>query len=404
MPKLNERGVVHIFLIIVLLLGIIASVYLVLEGPKIFKPRASEIKPASPEVSFTLQKGTTSDCNNVFCKYFPVDPSSGDEPLVVDLYARSDFETANLFSAKLSFPAGLLEVVAIKTEGTAFDPEKVSLDEKALWCSYDSECPSDHYCPAPKDKPLPSSLTDRNELINYICRPKEEGQATFVKNWVEQNFDNNEGTISLVGGVPDPGIQTKTGEDSSIMATIIFRVKKAQGQAKVKFEETSGIYSNATNTNILVTKRDLDVKLAEEKLCPQVVTSAQNPAGKECKEFATPCDVPAGWEKIESCPKTSCPLPLICSTGQQLITGDPAPGSPDQCPGYTCVTPPPPKKSGDGNKDGKIDLTDMSVLLSKFNKDDKSEADLNGDGKINSFDFSMMINLLIENKVIKGKR
>lgn len=33
------------------------------------------------------------------------------------------------------------------------------------------------------------------------------------------------------------------------------------------------------------------------KSCIQVITPAKNPATGECREFATPCDVPEGWIK-----------------------------------------------------------------------------------------------------------
>ncbi len=36
-------------------------------------------------------------------------------------------------------------------------------------------------------------------------------------------------------------------------------------------------------------------------VCIQVVTPAKDPKTGACKEFATPCDVPAGWEKVNSC-------------------------------------------------------------------------------------------------------
>ncbi|MCL4354550.1 hypothetical protein M1349_03745 [Patescibacteria group bacterium] len=38
--------------------------------------------------------------------------------------------------------------------------------------------------------------------------------------------------------------------------------------------------------------------------CVQVITYAQNPQTGECKAFPTPCDVPSGWEKVNSCNKT----------------------------------------------------------------------------------------------------
>lgn len=38
----------------------------------------------------------------------------------------------------------------------------------------------------------------------------------------------------------------------------------------------------------------------DDRSCIQLVTSAKDLTG-ECKEFSTPCDVPGGWEKVESC-------------------------------------------------------------------------------------------------------
>jgi uncharacterized protein YbdZ (MbtH family) len=37
--------------------------------------------------------------------------------------------------------------------------------------------------------------------------------------------------------------------------------------------------------------------------CPQVITPAKNPQTGECKEFPTPCDVPAGWQRVDKCEK-----------------------------------------------------------------------------------------------------
>lgn len=43
-------------------------------------------------------------------------------------------------------------------------------------------------------------------------------------------------------------------------------------------------------------------KPAGNEVCAQVITPATNPATGECKEFPTPCDVPQGWVKVDSCP------------------------------------------------------------------------------------------------------
>ncbi len=39
----------------------------------------------------------------------------------------------------------------------------------------------------------------------------------------------------------------------------------------------------------------------EDSMCIQVIQPAINRETGQCKEFPTPCDVPSGWEKIDSC-------------------------------------------------------------------------------------------------------
>lgn len=43
-------------------------------------------------------------------------------------------------------------------------------------------------------------------------------------------------------------------------------------------------------------------------MCIQVIQPAINDSTKECKEFPTPCDVPNGWTKTDSCPTTDTQL------------------------------------------------------------------------------------------------
>lgn len=53
--------------------------------------------------------------------------------------------------------------------------------------------------------------------------------------------------------------------------------------------------------------------------CAQVITPAVSPDGAECKDFATPCDVPGDWTRVGSCPET-CPKGEVCrgETNQPL--------------------------------------------------------------------------------------
>ena len=39
----------------------------------------------------------------------------------------------------------------------------------------------------------------------------------------------------------------------------------------------------------------------DNEFCIQVITPAKNPQTGECQEFATPCDMPKGWEEVAQC-------------------------------------------------------------------------------------------------------
>jgi hypothetical protein len=52
--------------------------------------------------------------------------------------------------------------------------------------------------------------------------------------------------------------------------------------------------------------------------------------------------------------------------------------------------PPPPSKPGDLNSDGSVGISDLAILLSRWNTADQT-ADLNSDGSVNIFDFSILL-------------
>ncbi len=72
-------------------------------------------------------------------------------------------------------------------------------------------------------------------------------------------------------------------------------------------------------------------------VCIQVITPAKNPSTGECVDFATPCEVKAGWEKVSSCtisaqpPTTLKPgtSPSTVGTGTRKFR----PIDPSRCPG-----------------------------------------------------------------------
>lgn len=146
-----------------------------------------------------------------------------------------------------------------------------------------------------------------------------EVSNTFIKNWVEKNFDNKAGTISLIGGVPNPGFQTNISNPAALMALIHFKAVKA-GTATISFADSSAIYSNAGNINILVKKQPINL-LISGACIPRPTCLDSRPA---CK-LAEPA---GGW-----CPVSSpAPFKGTCSNN----IGKQSPDAGDAC--VSCIS------------------------------------------------------------------
>lgn len=317
---------------VLLLVGVVLGAYLV-QQKQIFRPKASEIQPSlTPETSFAIKDA-------------PVIVNPGTN-FTVSVNVKSDIDTANLFAAKLKFPADLLEVKSIaissgnvpsststeqlscksitvegatqsKTSSgdtvyTVAGGSKVNLTAnitgsgKGAWTipgrsvGYSDSVANFDYTPDPTNYLsiyyFPKNTTGQNQsyyiqttigndketsscTTNFIVTPASAGSeavvqnnqgqnvttniTSFIKNWVENYYDNQAGTVSLVGGVPSPGFRTQTGDLGTSMAKITFTVKKV-GEATISFDQDSAIYRNSDNTNILNIRKDATVKIMAE--------------------------------------------------------------------------------------------------------------------------------------------
>ncbi len=165
--------------------GLLAGVYLIQNRTNILPKAGGGIsKPITPAVGLTVE----SD----------FDTYVGRE-VAVSITARSDFDSANLFVAKLKFDKDLLRVSRIDTN------------------------------------------------------------TGFIINWVEQHYDNNTGEISLTGGIPPQGIQTQVG-GAGQMALIYFVALK-EGKAAISFTDGSAIYRNYDNSNVIGFKKGATITI-----------------------------------------------------------------------------------------------------------------------------------------------
>lgn len=121
----------------------------------------------------------------------------------VQVLTRSDSEAANLFSADLVFQPQFLEVISVDTTGS------------------------------------------------------------FITNWIEQFIDNTEGELSLIGGLPTPGLKT-SGSDI-LIAKAYFRAKSV-GVASITFNNANThIYSNVSNKDILASTTGITINIVQTK-------------------------------------------------------------------------------------------------------------------------------------------
>lgn len=438
MFSLNQRGAIQFIILLILLAGIAVGVYLITSGPLKIFPRASVSSPVTPQTSFILNDSEATKTKQVGSEF------------KIFIWARSDIEPANLFTAKLQYPPHLLEVVSIDKAGS------------------------------------------------------------FITSWVEEYFDNDTGIISLIGGVPAPGLSTVP-NNTQFMASITFRAKNA-GTAVVIFSDDSAIYSNANNIDILTVKEPLTLSLGGSTVPPSP-TSAPTPTSsiapsttwnyqrdysgiqgqnnlyylayiKSSGTYAQVSFDGTNWrytgpgsdrnfliENNKTAPSypshavirwvsprfgtvsingyfqrcctevgdfNNHPLTFYSvrkNTSQVLwdqstegttkypysLTNTVSEGDNiefwvdanydsgwdgtyiDFTISYSTTPITQPQASGDGNRDGIVNLADLSILLSNFNKTSgfPEPIDLNGDGRVNSIDYGLMLQILIQAGVIK---
>jgi hypothetical protein len=152
------------------------------------------------------------------------DPANGihpstncNDPLVskiiaVDVLVHSDIDASNLIKTQLNFDPENLHVVKIITTGPKGNNNSV-----------------------------------------------KSADDFFIEQWVSNNFKNDQGTVSLVGSVPDPGFTTSA-DKPAVMARVYFKALKS-GSTTITFDQSSSIFRSADNQNILSSTQDLRLEI-----------------------------------------------------------------------------------------------------------------------------------------------
>lgn len=117
-------------------------------------------------------------------------------------------------------------------------------------------------------------------------------------------------------------------------------------------------------------------EIVEPSPSPTEESTPQASAQETTAPTASPTQEPTSSPQVTQSPT---PVPTEQPTVQPTA-------SPSPTPAPTNI----PKKKGDINSDNKVNLFDLSILLSKWNTND-GNADLNGNGKVEINDFSILM-------------
>lgn len=99
----------------------------------------------------------------------------------------------------------------------------------------------------------------------------------------------------VTSGVPQSAIALLQAAKKHLENAKLAQAQEKYGEA---FGQATSALNNAENALRAIKKTEL-----KEVICAQVVTPAVGPEGN-CKTFPTPCEVPEGWKKTDSCAPT----------------------------------------------------------------------------------------------------
>lgn len=151
---------------------------------------------------------------------------------------------------------------------------------------------------------------------------------SFVTQWASQTFDNNNGIINLVGGVPNPGFKT-SGQDA-LMVTINLQAKSPAASTTIGFDGTSQIFRNSDNANILAGMNNLSVQVTGviASPSPSVAPSPSPSVAPSISPSASPSIAPSPSPSVAPSPSpVVSPSPSPNPSIQASASPSPSPSS-----------------------------------------------------------------------------
>lgn len=280
MPKIGQQGIAHLLLIVLLLAGVGLGVYLIGQRTNIF-PWASSNPISSPcPVSGPCPSSGVADSDsdgfsnlaeafmgtnpNLACGVdtWPVDVNNdmgvngGDVSLLIPYIdgtnaynKRYDLNQDGAITQTGDVPViqqYFLQICTPATAGSAFYslsvPSNVGLNENF-------KVKIRVKTPTESANTFLAQLQFDNSKLEVVDIKMDDSVGSFITQTDDIFYDNATGEISLLGGLPDPGLTTVLAAGET-MAEITFNTK-ATGQSEITLLSTSEIISNNSAINIL---------------------------------------------------------------------------------------------------------------------------------------------------------
>ncbi len=117
--------------------------------------------------------------------------------------------------------------------------------------------------------------------------------------------------------------------DESTASTVSGLQQKYEGEilTPLGLKYPTGYFGKATRTKLgslygcaVKQTPSTTIETPTTQVCAQVITPAMNPSTLECKNFPTPCDVPAWWKKVDNC-SASTPTTTVADNKPPTING-----------------------------------------------------------------------------------
>lgn len=386
---------------------------------------------------------------------YSLSPSTGSatagNDMPVQVRVKTSTDSANLFSAKINFDASKLSVTSIDTSGS-FVTQWVSntFDNSAGQIALIGGVPSPGYTgttPTTMATIHFKPLTSGTGLVNF------DGTSAAYRN--SDNVDilssTTGGTYTITGTlptptpsptstptpspsatptpVPSPSVVPSPSASAAPSPSVVASTSPSPSASQIASASPSPSGSGGGNCIITAASWSTSANPVNEGTVVDLsVTGSSQCTGQSVSFQVLEDDSPLGTDPIKNQPPT-----VKFDSSNKALSSWIAEYQPD---GVNGISDPPEyffnafvsgsqtaftstgnellvnKLSsnqflpGDGNHDGKVDLADLSVLLSNWNKNSgfPDEIDLNqptGDGLINSFDFAEIVKILKTNGTVK---